>query len=51
MQKGPQGQLRPSSPTSCAILVMKIATGQVDETAKRPKKVKQPFQTDANLDK
>ncbi len=42
MQKGPQGQRRPSSPTSCAIQVMKIATGQLDETAKRPAKEKKP---------
>ena len=31
MPRGPQGQLRPDSPTSCAILVMKIATGEVAE--------------------
>ena len=32
MQKGPHGQLRLANPVGCAVQVMKIATGQLDET-------------------
>jgi len=32
--KGPQGQKRPADVTQNAVLVMKIATGQIDETPK-----------------
>ena len=31
MQKGPHGQLRPANPVGCAVQVMKIATGQLEE--------------------
>ena len=31
MPRGPQGQRRPNSTTGCAVRVMEIATGQVDE--------------------
>ena len=34
MPKGPSGQKRPADVTQNAVLVMKIATGQISETAK-----------------
>lgn len=37
MPKGPQGQKRPADVTKNAVLVMKIATGEVEEkTSKAP---------------
>ena len=32
MQKGPKGEQRPAETHSCAIMVAKIATGEIDET-------------------
>jgi hypothetical protein len=32
MPKGPQGQKRPADTIGCAIMVAKIATGELDET-------------------
>ena len=32
MPKGPQGQTRPTDPIACAVMVAKIATGEVEET-------------------
>lgn len=32
MPKGPQGQKRPANVTGCAVTVMKIATGEIEET-------------------
>ena len=31
MSRGPQGQKRPSDAVSCAVTVMKIATGEMEE--------------------
>ena len=31
MPRGPQGQKRPSDAVSCAVTVMKIATGEMEE--------------------
>jgi hypothetical protein len=36
MPKGPQGQKRPSDTVGCAVTVMKIATGEVEETLYEP---------------
>ena len=36
MAKGPQGQWRPDEPGACAVHVMKIATGQIEETFEAP---------------
>ena len=43
MPTGPQGQKRPRDPNACAVMVMKIATGQIEEKlpqADRPRKRK-----------
>jgi hypothetical protein len=32
MPKGPQGQKRPADAIGCAIMVAKIATGEIEET-------------------
>ena len=34
MPKGPQGQKRPADSNACAVMVAKIATGEVEETLK-----------------
>lgn len=34
MPKGPQGQKRPADAIGCAVLVGRIATGEIDEDAK-----------------
>jgi hypothetical protein len=39
MPKGPQGQRRPADTVAAAIMVAKIATGEIEET-RRPKKTK-----------
>ena len=31
MPTGPQGQKRPRDPIACAVMVMKIGTGQIEE--------------------
>lgn len=36
MPRGPQGQKRPGDTISCAVTVMKIATGEVEETLHTP---------------
>ena len=36
MSKGPQGQKRPTDVVGCAVLVAKIATGEVQEELDRP---------------
>jgi len=32
MAKGPQGQRRPADTNACAVMVAKIATGEIDDT-------------------
>ncbi|MCC0003464.1 MAG: RNA-binding protein [Methylobacteriaceae bacterium] len=39
MPKGPQGQRRPADTVQAAIMVAKIATGEIDETPAPSKKV------------
>ena len=36
MPKGPNGELRPSDPNSCAVMVGKIATGQLKDKKDKP---------------
>ena len=36
MPKGPQGQNRPADVIGCAIAVGRIATGEIEETLKKP---------------
>ncbi len=36
MPRGPQGQKRPADSIGCAVMVAKIATGEVEETLKEP---------------
>ncbi len=38
MPKGPQGQWRPADPLACAAHVMKIATGEIEETFAPPER-------------
>ena len=38
MPVGPQGQKRPANVTACAVHVMKIATGEVEESPQAAKK-------------
>lgn len=37
MPKGPNGQKRPADVTQNAVMVMKIATGEIEESASKPK--------------
>jgi len=37
MPKGPQGQRRPADANACAVMVAKIATGEITETLPAPK--------------
>lgn len=39
MPKGPQGQKRPADTIAAAIMVAKIATGEIEETPRPSKKV------------
>lgn len=36
MAKGPQGQKRPADAIGCAVMVAKIATGEIQDTIKKP---------------
>ena len=36
MPKGPNGEWRPAEPGACAVHVMKIATGQIEDTHEAP---------------
>ena len=36
MPKGPKGEWRPADPGACAVHVMKIATGEIEETYEAP---------------
>lgn len=36
MAKGPQGQRRPADVVGCAVMVAKIATGEIDEETSKP---------------
>lgn len=36
MPRGPQGQKRPADTIGCAVMVAKIATGEIEEEAKEP---------------
>jgi hypothetical protein len=36
MPKGPQGQKRPADTIGCAIMVAKIATGELEEESEEP---------------
>jgi hypothetical protein len=36
MPRGPQGQKRPADTIGCAIMVAKIATGEIEEEVKEP---------------
>lgn len=36
MPKGPQGQKRPADAIGCAVMVAKIATGEISEKLKQP---------------
>ena len=36
MAKGPQGQKRPADAIGCAVMVARIATGEIDDTVKKP---------------
>jgi hypothetical protein len=36
MPRGPQGQKRPAGTVECAVMVAKIATGEIEEEVKPP---------------
>ena len=36
MPRGPQGQKRPADTIGCAVMVAKIATGEIEEEVKQP---------------
>lgn len=36
MARGPQGQKRPADAIGCAVMVAKIATGEIRDTIKKP---------------
>lgn len=36
MTKGPRGERRPADTIGCAVMVAKIATGEIEETLKLP---------------
>ena len=36
MPKGPKGEWRPADPIACAVMVGKIATGEIEETKEAP---------------
>ena len=36
MPRGPQGQTRPADAIGCAVMVGRIATGEISETLKQP---------------
>jgi hypothetical protein len=36
MPRGPQGQKRPAGTVECAVMVAKIATGEIEEEVKSP---------------
>ena len=36
MPKGPQGQKRPADANACAVMVAKIATGEIEDTGRDP---------------
>lgn len=38
MKRGPQGQKRPSDAVSAAVMIGKIATGQIEDTKRDPAK-------------
>lgn len=38
MPKGPQGQKRPADANACAVMVAKIATGEIEDTKRDPGK-------------
>lgn len=40
MPKGPQGQKRPADLIGCAVMVAKIATGEVEETHSSPERMR-----------
>ena len=41
MPRGPNGEKRPSDPIACAVMVAKIATGEIEETGyEQPNRVK-----------
>ena len=42
MPKGPQGQWRPAGAGACAAHVMKIATGEIEETFEPPERPADP---------
>lgn len=35
MPKGPQGQQRPADTNACAVMVARIATGEIEDTASK----------------
>jgi len=37
MPRGPQGQTRPADVVGCAVHVAKIATGEIEDTAAKPR--------------
>ena len=41
MPRGPNGEKRPADPIACAVMVAKIATGEIEETGyEQPNRVK-----------
>jgi hypothetical protein len=38
MKRGPQGQKRPADAVSAAVMIGKIATGQIEDTKRDPKR-------------
>lgn len=40
MPKGPRGERRPRDVVGCAVMVAKIATGEIEDTKDQPEKAK-----------
>ena len=38
MPRGPNGEQRPADAVGCAVMVAKIATGEVEEVSRRPRR-------------
>ena len=39
MSRGPQGQKRPGDVVGCAVTVAKIATGEIEDVAEKPRQL------------
>lgn len=49
MPRGPKGEWRPADPIACAAHVMKVLTGEIEETYEPPADRRKPAPPDAKL--